>query len=224
MNCVVVGLGEFGYAAALSLAEHDVEVIAIDREMSLVESIKNEVSLAVCLDASKKAALAAHGIADADVFIAAIGHNFEAQVLTVVHAAKLGVPRIVARAVTPTHAEILKEVGAHEVLRPEEAAARRLVQGLLIPSVADYFALAEGFSLAEIPMPASLVGKDLQKVDLRSRYRLNVVGIKRPKEKGAGGLEFDPVPDPGRELRSGETLVLVGSDLDIGRLLTETGG
>lgn len=223
MNCVVVGLGEFGYAAALALVEHDVEVTAIDREMSLIEMIKNDVSLAVCMDATNRPALAAHGVEEADVLIAAIGNDFEAQVLTVVHASNLGVPRIVARALTPTHAEILKEVGAHEVLRLEESAARRLVQSLMIPTVADYFALSEGFSLAEIPMPAWLVGHDLQSADLRSRFRLNVVGIKRPSEKLLGEYGFDPVPEPARELKAGEVLVIVGSDLDIARLLAEPG-
>jgi trk system potassium uptake protein TrkA len=224
MKSVVIGLGEFGYAAAVSLAKNGADVIAIDREMSFVEAIKNDVTLAVCLDSSKRAALEAHDVKSADVLIAAIGRNFEAQVLTVVHASNLGVPHIVARAVTPTHAEILREVGAHDVLNPEEAAARRLVQSLLIPNVADYFELSDGFSLAEVPVPPGAIGKTLTQLAMRTKFRLNVVGIQRPNEKVEGAKDFDPLPDPEGQLHEGEILALVGSDLDIAHFLTELGG
>ncbi|MCB9916057.1 MAG: TrkA family potassium uptake protein [Planctomycetes bacterium] len=220
MKSVVVGLGEFGYAAAVALARSGAEVIAIDREMHFVESIKDDVSLAVCCDASNRAALEAHDVGEADVFLAAIGRNFEAQVLAVVHAARLGVPRIVARAVTTTHAEILREVGATEVLNPEEAAARRVVQGLLAPDVTEYFELADGFSLAEAEAPPGAVGRSLLDLELRKRYRLNVVGIKRPDPKMESGYRFDPIPDPKKPLLKGEILALVGSDLDIAHFVT----
>lgn len=221
MNVVVVGLGEFGHAAAVGLAARGVEVIAIDREMSLVEEVKDLVSLAVCLDATNKSALAAHEVSEADALIAAIGRDFEAQVLTVVHASKLGIPRIYARAGTPTHAEILQEVGAHEVLRPEQSAAQRLVQSLLIPNVAEYFELSEGFSLAELPVPPGAHGRTLADLELRNRFRLNVVGVKRPREGGEGAFDFDVVPDPSRELHEREVLVVAGSDLDIARLVDQ---
>lgn len=224
MKSVVIGLGEFGNAAALSLAKNGVEVIAIDREMSFVESIKEDVDLAVCLDASKRAALEAHDVGSADVLIAAIGRNFEAQVLTVVHASNLGIPRIVARAVTPTHAEILREVGAHDVLNPEEAAARRLVQSLLIPNASAYFELSDAFSLTEIPVPPGAIGKTLAQLQMRTKYRLNVVGIQRADEKGEGLRDFDPLPDPEGQLREGEILALVGSDLDIAHFQSDLGG
>jgi len=224
MKSVVVGLGEFGFAAAVALAENGAEVIAIDREMSLVEAIKDKVTLAVCLDASKRAALKANDVADADVLIAAIGRNFEAQVLAVVHSAKLGVARIVARAVTPTHAQILREVGAHEVLNPEEAAARRLVQSLLIPNVTEYFELSDGFSLAEVNVPPGAVGRSLVDLQMRSKFRLNIVGIKRPGKNNDGALVFDPIPLPKDTLREGEILALVGSDLDIAHFMGEMGG
>ena len=100
MKSVVIGLGDFGYAAARLLAQNGVEVIAIDVNMELVKSIRDDVTLAVCLDATKKDALAAQGVGNADVLIAAVGGNFEAQVLAVVHAKRLGVEYVIARAVT----------------------------------------------------------------------------------------------------------------------------
>jgi trk system potassium uptake protein TrkA len=119
MKCAVIGLGEFGQAAAVGLARNGVEVIAVDVKLERVNAIKDQVTLAVCLDGSQETAMQAHGIGTVDVLIAAIGNNFEAQVLAVVHAKELGIKKIVARATTPDHHRVLVAVGADHVFNPE---------------------------------------------------------------------------------------------------------
>ena len=106
--------------------------------MDRVNSVKDEVSLVVRLDATHENALRSHGIGDVDVLIAAISDNFEAQVLVVVHAKQQGIKKIIARATTPDHIRILKAVGADEVFNPEETAARWMVQRLLITKRVSY--------------------------------------------------------------------------------------
>lgn len=222
MKTVVIGLGQFGFAAAVQLSRVGQEVIAIDQDMELVERIRGEVAHAVCLDASDEAALASQGVGDADLVIAAIGRNFEAQVLTVVHCKELGVRRIIARATTVDHRRVMMAVGAHEALNPEEEAARFVVQRLMIPDVDRYLELAEGFSVVEVRTPPGLVGRTLRDIDLRKRYRLNLVAIvDSPRDGAAVARRFDPVPDPGRALTTDDVLVLVGSDLDLARLMQE---
>lgn len=227
MKIVVIGLGEFGQAAALALARSGVEVVAIDRNMTLVTKMKDVVSLAVCLDATQEGALESNGIADADVLVAAMGHEFEAEVLTVVHAKRLGIPRVVARAMTPNHARVLSAVGADEVLDPEEETARRLAQRLLIPDIQAYFELAEGFSIVEVAAPPGTVGKTLEQLELRRRFRTNLVAIKHRIEGEPGReptIRFDPIPLPGTVIQATDVLALVGSDLDIANLMSELSG
>ena len=214
MKTVVIGLGQFGYASALTLAKNGAHVVALDLDMKLVDSIKDDVALAVAVDSSDKASLEALDLADADVWVAAIGRNFEAQLLTVVYARQLGVKHIVARAGNQDHAEILREVGAHVVLNPEEDSARRLVQSLMLPGVKSYFELAEGFCLVEMDAPASIVGRSLIELDLRRRFRVNVVAIHSGDE--GGKVNFDPIPDPAQLIASGDQLTVIGSDLDVG--------
>ena len=86
MKYAVIGLGAFGSSAARQLFRKGAEVIAVDVNMDRVNSVKDEVSLVVRLDATHENAFRSHGIGDVDVLIAAIGDNFEAQVLVVVHA------------------------------------------------------------------------------------------------------------------------------------------
>lgn len=215
MKYAVVGMGEFGRSAALGLARKGAEVIAVDINMERVNRVKDEVALAVRMDASHEHAFRSHGLGEVDVLIAAIGDNFEAQVLLVVHARQQGIPTIIARATTPDHIRVLKAVGADQVFNPEEEAAHWAVQRLLIRNITNYFELAEGFSVIELEAPADLVGKTLSQLDLRRRFRINLVAIKEKSVKEGGQARFNPVPLPDQVIRPGDVLALVGSVLDL---------
>lgn len=217
MKYAVIGLGEFGRSTALGLARKGAEVIAVDIEMDRLDRVKDEVALAVRLDASHENALKSHGIGEVDVLIAAISNNFEAQVLVVVHAKQANIPKIIARATTPDHIRVLKAVGADESFNPEEEAARWMVQRLLITNISNYFELAEGFSVVEVEAPPSVVGKTLEELNLRRRFRLNLVAIKEKNTSGTEGSisKFNPVPLPNQRIKEGDVLALVGSVLDL---------
>lgn len=224
MKCVVIGLGEFGRAVAVGLARNGVEVIAADIDMNRVAMVKDEVALAVCMDASAEVAMQMHGINQADALIAGIGANFEAQVLVVVHAKQAGLKKIVARATTPDHARVLKAVGADQVLNPEEEAARWMVQRLIISNISSYYELADGFSIVEIQAPPGIVGKRLDELQLRRRFRVNVIAIKRTEKtpQGEAALtKFNPVPLPGDIIAENDVLAMVGSVVDLANFMGE---
>jgi trk system potassium uptake protein len=225
MKCAIIGLGDFGQAAALGLARAGAEVIAVDRNMERLNAVKDEVALAVRLDATQREALEAQGIPDVDVLVAAIGANFEAQVLVVVHATKFGIKRIVARAANDDHRRVLEAIGANEVFHPEQEAARNMVQRLTISNVRKFFELADGFSLVEIDAPVSIVGRTLVELDLRKRHRINLVAIKRPHilDAAPGRVDrFIPVPQPDDRIERGDTLLLAGSVLDLAAFVGES--
>lgn len=134
MKVAVVGLGLFGRALAVDLARAGAEVIAVDSDMSAVDGVRDEVELAVCLDATDGRELRAQGIHKVDVLVASIGNDFEANQLLVLLARELGIPRVVARAPSASHARILGLLGAHEVVLPEVEAAERMARSLLEPN------------------------------------------------------------------------------------------
>jgi trk system potassium uptake protein TrkA len=222
MKCAVIGLGDFGRAAAVGLARAGAEVIAVDRSMDRLNLVKDEVALAIRMDATHREAMEAQGIDKVDALVTAIGQNFEAQVLVVVHARELGIRRVLARAVTGDHRRVLLAVGAHEVFNPEEEAARSMVQRLTISDIKSYFELADGFSLVEVQAPAGTVGRTLRDLDLRQKFRVNLVAIKRMKTGPDGVLilkEFKAVPMPGDVIESSDILALAGSVLDLARFV-----
>ena len=221
MKYAIIGLGEFGSSAAVGLFRKGAEVIAVDVNINRVNSIKDEVSLAVRLDATHEDALKSHGLGEVDVLIAAIGNNFEAQVLVVVHAKECGIKKIVARATTPDHIRVLRAVGAHEVFNPEETAARWMVQRLLIQNISNYFELAEGFSVVEVSATPSIVGKTIEQLNLRRRFRINLIAVNRTITDSTGHAveQFNPVPAPTEVVREGDVLALVGSVLDLANFM-----
>jgi trk system potassium uptake protein TrkA len=222
MKYAVIGLGEFGRNAAVGLARRGAEVIAVDIHMEPVNCVKDEVTLAVKLDGSQEGAMQMHGIGEVDMLIAAIGENFEAQVLTVVHARQAGIKKVIARAKTPDHIRVLKAVGADESFNPEETAARWMVQRLLIANISNYFELAEGFSVVEVEAPAGIVGKTLEELDLRKKFRINLVAVRcmvKSRESGELISKFNPVPDPKQVIQEKDVLSFAGSVLDLANFM-----
>src|SRR5262245_40678781 len=221
MKYAVIGLGEFGSSAAVGLFRKGAEVIAVDTDMDRVNSVKDEVSLAIRLDATHEDALKSHGLGEVDVLIAAIGNNFEAQVLVVIHAKQHGIKKIIARATTADHIRVLQAVGADEVLKAEDTAARWMVQRLVVRNIENYFALAEGFSVVEINALPSIVGKTIEQLNLRRRFRINLVAVKKQIRDSTGHAieQFNPVPSPTEIVREGDVLALVGSVLDLANFM-----
>ena len=225
----VIGLGRFGMALARNLARLGAQVIAVDRNMQLVNEIKDDVDLAVRLDSNDRDALDAQDIDKVDVCVVAIGENFEASLLTTVILQKLGVPRIVCRAQTTFHAEIFRQIGAHEVIQPETNAGEQMARRLANPRLTDVIYLAEGYSIVETQAPKSWWGIGLKDIGLRTTFDVNLVAIKRQviaaqqatdEDDGSAPppVEVISVPRPDDLIQEGDLLLLVGSHEAIDKL------
>ena len=210
----VIGLGRFGMSLARNLGKLGVSVIAADSSMQLINEIKDDVDLAVQLDATDRDALIAQDIANVDVAIVAIGENFEAALLTTVHLQKLEVERIICRAQTKFHAEIFHQIGAHEVIQPETTAGEQTARRLANSKLSDVIDVAEGYALVEIEAPESWHETSLKDLRLRTQFDVNLVAIKRmlkePGQPTANKREVISVPRPNDQIQAGDVLMLVG--------------
>jgi len=227
MKCAIIGLGEFGKVLALKLANRGAEVIAVDTNIELIEEVKNDVSLAVKLDATNERDLMSQGIDKVDVIVASMGNNFEINALVVAMAKKFGIPKIIARATNSIHARILSLIGATDVIQPEENSAEQLSLRLLFTGLKDYLELMKGYSIVEIEISKKYEGKTLSKVIPRSKYKVNIIAI-----KNKGNLREDVdhledtiniVPQDSDELHAKDVITIAGADKDLARLLEDIG-
>jgi len=207
----ILGLGQFGRTLAEALSRAGFEVIAVDENLERVEALSASVGLAVRMDSTDPAALHAQGIDKVDVAVVCMGTNFEANTLTTLLLRQMEVPRIIARATTPERGRILSLIGATEVVSPEEETARAVARRLAQPNILDYIAVGPNHSVVEMKAPKAFWGKTLAELDLRKRYRVNIIAIKR---------EVGPLPFPGPEdaVLEGDTLVAAGARKDLAAL------
>jgi trk system potassium uptake protein TrkA len=217
----VIGLGRFGSELALQLTKSGAEVIAIDKDSKLVEQLAQEVAVAVRLDSTDEQALREQGIDKVDVAVVSIGDNFEANILTTVTLKSLGVKCICSRAEEETHGKILKRIGADEIIIPEEESAQRWSFRLLAPQIGEKMELAPGFSLARYPAPDSIAGKSLIDLQLRKKYRVNLIGLRPHGEitdEEKKSKKLIKIPQPETIIQKGDILWLVGADEDLANL------
>ena len=221
----VFGLGQFGTSLAESLTSKGVEVIAFDINPELVEDIKDRVSVAVVLDSTDERALRAVGIEQVREAVVTMGTSIEANILTSALLKKLGVPRVLARANTPLQEGILRAVGVDRIINVETAMGEAIAASLAVGDVHRFFTLATGHSLVEIDVPKSLQGKTIEQAQLRQRFNVNIVAVKRKvpdvDERGRRVFreEVDLVPKPTDTLNEGDILIAAGEDEDIQALL-----
>ncbi len=207
----VIGAGQFGRAVALSLASKGQSVMVLDRRADILGGLQDEVDAVLVLDSTDEKALMEIGVQRVSTAIVAIGmDSLEASIMTTALLRQLGVPRIVARAINNLHARVLRAVGAHEVVDPEEEMGRRLAQRLMQPSIREQLELGNA-TLAEVQLPAQFVGKSLKDLDMRNKFGLSVVVVKRGDQVVAN-------PSATEALQVGDILVLFGTHEAIEKL------
>ena len=149
------------------------------------------------------------------------GRGFESAILTVVNLRQMGVSRIYARAEDLIAGEVFAKVGATEVIYPEIESAQRWAYKLIAPQIGEKIDFAEGYSLARIKAPASFDGRTVMDLQLRQKYNVNLVLIKRgehSKQKKDEKGRIINVPMPSTIIYEDDILMVAGSDHDLVKL------
>lgn len=202
---------------ATTLTDLGQDVIGIDAEPERVRRLADTLTQAIELDATDDKALRAAGIDTVDVAVVSIGENIESSLLVVMQLRETGIPTIIAKAVTPLHGRILEKIGVSRVIFPERDMAIRVAHSLVMPSVIDYIELSRDFSIIEVPAPEAFVGRTLRQLELRPRYGLTLIAVKRRPTPGA--MEVTNVAPAADELiRTGDVLALLGSNERLSQL------
>ncbi len=211
MKFCVIGLGRLGYQLAIVLAENGMEVMAIDSNESIVASIRDQVTQAICMRVSDESSLRSIGVEEMDTVIVAMGENFSQSILiTALLKKRLEIPKIIARAINEIHKDILKLVGADRVILPEKEVGIRLADTLSSPFT-DLTRLTKDFAVSKIRVPKSFVGKTMHTLDLFKNYSVHAIGIEQGVDK------IVPL-DPGYTIQEGDRLIVSGSNADLEKI------
>lgn len=201
----VIGLGRFGSAVALGLAEAGQEVTAVDVDEERVQQVSDAVTYAAIADVTKTGVCESLGMANIDVAVIGISSNMEDSILATIMTKEAGAKYIVAKAVSDIHATILKKVGADQIVFPERDSGRHLAKSISSGYFTKFFSLSDSFSIVEVSVPESWVGKSLTDVNPRKNLGVNVIGLIDGKQTR---VNIDPL----EPMQSHWTLVVVGEN------------
>ncbi|MGI6095116.1 MAG: potassium channel family protein [Lachnospiraceae bacterium] len=207
----VIGMGKFGKSVALALSELGAEVIAVDNNAEKIQDVADLVSYAAEADVTDPEALKKVGIGNADVVIIGIADNMEASIITTIYAKEQGVPYVLTKAMNHLHGEILKKIGADEVIFPEAETGMRLAKNLVSGRFEDFYELTADYSMAEMLVPQGWIGKSILELKVREIHQVNVVGIKEDKKVIIN-------PDPKMRLDEGMEVILIGENQKLSQL------
>ena len=180
-SVIVIGLGRFGTAVADSLVRMGHEVLGVDEDSDRVQKLSERLTHVVQADTTDIDTLRQLGAGDFSVAVVGIGSDVEASVLTVLALMELGVTKIWAKATNARHGKILERMGAHHVVYPEAQMGERVAH-MVTGKMMDYIAFDDNYAIVKTRAPDEFAGQTLAESNLRQRFGVTIVGIKRPKE------------------------------------------
>ncbi|WP_028849906.1 potassium channel family protein [Thermocrispum municipale] len=208
-RAVVIGLGRFGSSLALELVSGRTEVLGLDRSEKLVNAWADDLTHVAVVDSTDEEALRQLNVQDYPRAVVAIGADLEASILTTSILSDFGIKKIWAKALSRQHAKILERVGAHHVVLPEHDMGERVAH-LVMGRMLDYIEFEDDYAMVKTLAPHEVVGKTLGESELRSKYGITVVSIKRRGE----GFTYATAET---EVRAGDLLIVAGKASDTER-------
>ena len=207
----VFGLGRYGKAVAEELVKNGAEVLAVDKNESLVNNAIEKIPFCRCADVTDAAVIKQLGISNIDVVIVSMAHNLEASVMATILCKEAGVETVIVKCADETQQKVLSRVGADKVVLPENESGIRLAKNLLSSGLVDIIELSKNVSMVEIPIKNEWEGKSLIELNLRQKYSINVVAIKQENE-----VLIDI--DPSKSLDKTMTLIVIADTQKLAKL------
>ncbi|PKO14844.1 hypothetical protein CVU37_13740 [candidate division BRC1 bacterium HGW-BRC1-1] len=212
---VVVGLGTFGIHTAHALHLGGADVLAIDTDEQVVAQAGPMVTRAVCADATNEEVMTTIGAFDADCAVVAIRKRFDTTVLVTHMFKRAGMKQIVVQVDSDSEKSAIEAVGATQSVFVERDMAERASSRLLLPDLADQIALGANVAVIEMPVTLELAGKSLMEIDLRRKFGVTVIALKKPGEGGPEVIDISPAADA--PLTIGTILVTLGESENLTR-------
>lgn len=207
----VIGLGRFGRTIAKQLYDMDYDVLAIDADEKNIETVADNVTYSVCCDAKNESSLKAAGIEDCTCVIVAIGQDITDSVLTTLILKEIGIKKVICKANDINHKKVLEKIGADMVIIPEYEMGIKIAKRLVCADILDFIDISEKFGIADISVPDSWIGCKISEIDIRRRYKVNVIAIKT-------GDTVEMLPSADYVFNKDDTIVIGGSYEDIDKM------
>lgn len=204
----VIGLGRFGTSVAQKLYEAGQDVMGIDINEERVEDAELIVTHAAVADTTDEDALKSLGVRNMDCVIVAIGNDMQSSILTAMLLKELGVKKVIAKALSKNHGQVLNKIGVDWIIYPERDMGERVAHQLLSPNVLNFIELTREYNIEEIKLPERMFNKSLRELEMRTKYNISAIAI-----VSNGDIIVSPSPD--QIIHKGDVVVAIGNRGDL---------
>ena len=206
----IIGLGRFGTALAEELASTGADMIIIDKDEERIDYAKELTENTYIVKNLEKKTLIETGFQNCDVVVLCIGEQIDVSILTTLNLISMGIPKVIAKASSADHGDILVRLGA-EVVYPERDMAIRLAHRLETSESLDFIQLSEKLNISKFILPHKAEGKTVIDVNFRGKFGLNIIAIENQNE-------INESVRPDYVFKNGDILYLSGSKTGFAKL------
>lgn len=212
-SVLIIGMGRFGYHLASKMKALGNDVMIVDRDADRINEMAEEFTDSHIGDCTNSAVIRSLGIDSMDLCFVSIGEDFQSSLIITSLLKRFGAKLVVAKANQEIQAELLRQIGADEIVYPERDLAENLAVRYSANNVFDYVQLTPEYSIYEIPIPALWEGKTIMEVDVRRKHKINIIAVKAEEI-------LQPMPGADYVFRPGDHIVVIGQSSDVFKLTT----
>ena len=210
-SVLIIGIGKFGAHLAEKMQDLGHDVLIFDRNPASIERLATRFADAQIGDFTNEDVLREIDVASYDVVFGTLGDDFEASMVTTMLLKRLGAKYVVTRARSEIECDLLRKVGADEIVYADGDATDKLAMRMGGNNIFDYIQLTDGYAIFEVPILKAWEGKSIAELDIRRRYKINIVAIKNDEV-------LDPTPMPDYRFKADDHILVIGKSRDVFKL------
>jgi len=214
-SILVIGMGRFGRHLALKMQEFGNDVMVVDKNSDIIDQVSTIFTDSHIGDCTNRSVLQSLGVNNFDLCFVTIGEDFQSSLVVTSILKDLGATFVVSKAKRDIQANLLKKIGADDVVYPEREIAEKLAVRYNAKNIFDFMELTSEFSIYEIPIVPYWAGETLASVNVRRKYKINIIAVK-------SGTALQPLPGPDYEFKKDDHVVVIGKSSDVFKLTART--
>lgn len=210
-SVLIIGMGRFGRHLAAKMQEMGNEVAVIDKDPAVLETLSKNYTESSIGDCTNQRVINSLGVENFDICFVTIGEDFQASLVITSLLKRAGAKLIVAKTKQDIQADLLRQIGADEVVYPEREIAEKVAIRYNADNIFDFIPLTSEYAIYEISALHGWEGMTIADIDVRNKYRVSIVAIKN-------GNALHPMPGAAYVFQPGDRIMVLGKSSDVFRL------
>ena len=207
-SILVIGMGRFGRHLAKKMLDLGNDVMIVDKDSEIFEQLAEKFTDSYIGDCTNEGVIRSLGVKHFDLCFVTIGEDFQSSLVITSLLKRFDAKCVIAKANQNIQAELLLKIGADEVVYPEREIAEKLAVRYNARNIFDYIQLTSEYSIYEIPVLQSWIGKTIMEVDVRRKYRVNIIAVKKENS-------LNPLPGADYIFKPDEHIVVIDKAKDV---------